>query len=167
MKRLFSRISAATQLKSRADKAHLRQIARRAETTSGTGSPVVRRSLRRWRESQFWQLASIITAHLDAIDLENILCEINPNRRCLLDAWLLSVDVRRRQHFGAPPRTVAVLLLAAVGQTELTSARKPNSVLFDINRAVSRLLDQSVPPSLRALRLYLLGFLDAKVRKAT
>ncbi|MGO9237948.1 MAG: hypothetical protein ACLP4V_29110 [Methylocella sp.] len=59
-------ISAATQLKSRADKAHLRQIARRAETTSATGSPVVRRSLRRWRESQFWQLASIIhyRAHL-------------------------------------------------------------------------------------------------------
>jgi hypothetical protein len=51
---------------------------------------------------------------------------------------------------------VAVLLLAAVGQTKLTSARKPNSVLFDINRAVSRLLDQSVPRSLRALRLYLL-----------
>ena len=60
-------ISAATQLKSRADKAHVCQIARRAETTSATGSPVVRRSLRRWRaESQFWQLASIIhyRAHL-------------------------------------------------------------------------------------------------------
>ncbi len=51
---------------------------------------------------------------------------------------------------------MAVLLLAAVGQSELTSARKPNSVFFDINRAVSRLLDQSVPRSLRALRLYLL-----------
>jgi len=96
-------IGAATQLKSRADKAHLRQIVRRAETTSATRSPVVRRSLGRWRESQFWQLASIITAHLDAMDLESILCEINLNGRCLLDAWLLPVDVRRRQLFGAPP----------------------------------------------------------------
>lgn len=85
-----------------------------------------------------------------------MLCEINPNRGCLLDAWLLSVDVRRRQHFGAPPRTVAVLPVAAVGQTELTSARNPKSVSFDINRAAAILLDPSVRRSERAKTLYLL-----------
>jgi hypothetical protein len=40
----------------------------------------------------------------DTVDLENVLCEINPDRRNLHGEWLLSVGAQQRPQFGTQCR---------------------------------------------------------------